>query len=590
MEDEALLLDDKDFCTVPGAADVSACDWIVEELEDQNPGVPYGFFYSKEEDCNNQSVEGNVVDWFSGGCNGPKIVNRLCGCCVFTPEPVPPPLQPECITSEDCVEPTAPVCVSGFCVACAPIEAPPVQGNCPGETFCQADGSCTPEQCEEDDDCGMNLVCQDNECKCELEGLEPREVDGVCIAPPGEILVFDTEGNPVPVENGNRRLLQEDDEFDFPTIASAVEAAGEDFVIYLGSGRYTFDLSGLDEEGVQLLGAQFGIDARERDRDIDEFESILETIGIINVDENKFVLDGFLIELNDGCVTIQQDSEEVLVANNIFSGETRNNVFGAVHIRSTANFATLLQNKFSFIRRRNNTEIEFFQANAVFLGEPSGTLEGLVIRQNEFVDIGNQAISTQQDSFDTVLTDFVIEDNSIMDVGGICIQMYAREIENGIIQRNSMQGFNVGRERAALWFRVAGVPTDLVQNVAITQNVITGDQAIPAFEGNIGIHFTIDTTDPADYINVTVEDNLIQNNKIGLLVSNLGDAGAEADLLVSGNQFNANGRFESGSAVGAQVRLEGSTLLDLGIVLETNEFTPDSVIRFSPFFQIIQEQ
>lgn len=82
-EEEALLLDDKDFCTVPGAADVKACDWIVEQLEDQNPDLTYDFFCSKEEDCDNDFVEGGVVDWFSGGCNGPKIINKLCGCCVF---------------------------------------------------------------------------------------------------------------------------------------------------------------------------------------------------------------------------------------------------------------------------------------------------------------------------------------------------------------------------------------------------------------------------------------------------------------------------------------------------------------------------
>ena len=82
-EEEALLLDDKDFCTVPGAADVKACDWIVEQLEDQNPNLTYDFFCSKEEDCDSDAVEGEVVDWFSGGCNGPKIINKLCGCCVF---------------------------------------------------------------------------------------------------------------------------------------------------------------------------------------------------------------------------------------------------------------------------------------------------------------------------------------------------------------------------------------------------------------------------------------------------------------------------------------------------------------------------
>ena len=87
VEEEALLLDEKDQCTVPGAADVSGCDWIVEQLEEQNPGSTFDFFCSKEKDCNSQFAEGEVVDWFFGGCNGPKIVNRLCGCCVFKPEP-----------------------------------------------------------------------------------------------------------------------------------------------------------------------------------------------------------------------------------------------------------------------------------------------------------------------------------------------------------------------------------------------------------------------------------------------------------------------------------------------------------------------
>ena len=87
MEEEALLLDDKEFCVVPGAADVSTCEWIVEQLKDQSPDLTYDFFCSKEKDCDSQFVEGEVVDWFFGGCNGPKIVNRLCGCCVFKPEP-----------------------------------------------------------------------------------------------------------------------------------------------------------------------------------------------------------------------------------------------------------------------------------------------------------------------------------------------------------------------------------------------------------------------------------------------------------------------------------------------------------------------
>lgn len=416
MEDEALLLDDKDFCTVPGAADVSACDWIVEQLEDQNPGVPYDFFCSKEKDCAEQSVEGEVVDWFSGGCNGPKIVNRLCGCCVFirNVQPGPPTItatgvtptsitivwtdgtmgfstetytvrcfeeepddctsmdfveeateiprgintgslvgldpdttytcfvlavnpvvpagvcsesvvvstlplpgfklriallvdscdafdqvavietfceafieiagfppetvclteesecgaspvdrrrrlnqngleativlagnfggqtmqeveddanavlqdeaklqevqanaasqlvdnglqdsasalletdiaggatavddaEPDCTTREDCEDPSAPVCASGFCVACATIQAPAIQGNCPGETFCRLDGSCTLEQCQTSDECNGNLpACVDNSCMA-CSPQETPAIQGNCL--PGE--------------------------------------------------------------------------------------------------------------------------------------------------------------------------------------------------------------------------------------------------------------------------------------------------------------------------------------------------------------------------------------------------------------------
>lgn len=89
MEDEALLLDEKDFCTVPGAANVRACEWVVEQLLDQDPSLSYDFFCSNEEDCESQNVEGEVLDWYPGGCNGPKIRNKECGCCVFVPDAAP---------------------------------------------------------------------------------------------------------------------------------------------------------------------------------------------------------------------------------------------------------------------------------------------------------------------------------------------------------------------------------------------------------------------------------------------------------------------------------------------------------------------
>lgn len=608
-EEEALLLEDKDFCTVPGAANVKSCDWIVEQLEEQNPGLTYDFFCSNEEDCDSQFVEGEVVDWFSGGCNGPKIINKLCGCCVFIRNVAAGP--PTNLAASEVTDSSATITwtdgAMGF----------------PTETYTVRCFEEEPEDCRSTEfveevtgimrgteeatisDLEPNTmytcfvlavnpvepqgVCSDalavETC---LQGLQPREVDGVCIAPPGEILMFDAEGNPVPATPTRRKLLINGNEFNFPSIQEAVEAAGEDFVIYVGIGRFAIDLTGMVEEGIQLLGANFGIDARDRDVEDTEFESVLETTQVVDVPEDSFSMDGFFLELVGGRLSISVGSSNVVVANNIFTGTTQDSVFGALHIQSDANFATVSQNKFRNIRRDNPDPVRFFQANAVFLGQPSGVVQGFVLTRNEFTDIGNQGITSQQDSFDTVLIDFLIEDNSFMDTGGICIQMYARVIQNGFIQGNTMQRFNVGRERAALWFRVAGVPTDRVESVTIAGNIINGEQQEPEFEGSIGIHFTVLESDPTDYIDVVVRENQLENNKIGLLVTNLGADGAEAELDVLDNTFSGNGRFETGNSVGAQVELEGTDLPNLADVLAANEFDPDSEINPDNVRQIIQ--
>ena len=412
-EEEAFFLDDPvDFCGVPGTANVRACRFIIGELEDQNPTLDFDFVCSRKEDCENGSLEGQVVGWYPGGCNGPKIKNKLCGCCVFIPMPedvapgiptnlqeisatsssvtlawedgsrgvpvetytvrcfdsepedctstdfvsevtgiargieeatVPdlapnsayncfvlavnrvepngvcstalvvstPPLPdfrlrivlsvdsctafeqtavieafceafideagfptdtacladessctevlnnrrrllgeefeativlggnfdgadeeeieatansvlssearlsdvksaavvllndrgtedladdleqttikggtssaedapPECSTSEDCQESaTRPVCTSDFCVACGPIQRPAAEGSCPGETFCRLDGSCTPEQCESNSDCGAAFpICSDDTCVA----CSPQEIPAI---------------------------------------------------------------------------------------------------------------------------------------------------------------------------------------------------------------------------------------------------------------------------------------------------------------------------------------------------------------------------------------------------------------------------
>lgn len=56
--EETLLLNEKDLCSVPGVADVRGCEWIVEQLQDQNPDQTYAFSCSKEEQCNAQTVGG----------------------------------------------------------------------------------------------------------------------------------------------------------------------------------------------------------------------------------------------------------------------------------------------------------------------------------------------------------------------------------------------------------------------------------------------------------------------------------------------------------------------------------------------------
>jgi len=269
--EQTSLVRNKDFCNAGRGLPAHSCDQIIEELEQENSERAYDFFCSRKQNCDTGFVEGEVVGWYYGGCSGPNIISKLCGCCIFSPtlpnlelmlmlevdecealgqaagvsaycqafveeagfptdtacltgkascaemahgrrrlldrEPFQSvivlagtfggeedveatanavlgdqtrlskvkdgavsllmergtnalaealrgtniaggttsadPAVPECTTSEDCGSTSSrPICRSGFCTACEPIERPSIQGNCPAGNVCAFDGSC----------------------------------------------------------------------------------------------------------------------------------------------------------------------------------------------------------------------------------------------------------------------------------------------------------------------------------------------------------------------------------------------------------------------------------------------------------------
>eukprot|EP00963_Diacronema_lutheri_P008696 scaffold770_cov362-Pavlova_lutheri.AAC.20 len=175
--EEAFLLD-QDRCDVKGAEDVRACNWIVEQLEDQNPTLTYDFFCSKEEDCDSQVAEGEVVDWYPEGCNAYKLKDKLCGCCVFTsaPPPVPPPWCPLTAVND------------GITCANFEVQAPPggmgqqalvCAGGVPACKIEEEGNNLVPEDPDRDD-CGfddLSAECIDSDCReATISGLPDNTV------------------------------------------------------------------------------------------------------------------------------------------------------------------------------------------------------------------------------------------------------------------------------------------------------------------------------------------------------------------------------------------------------------------------------
>eukprot|EP00963_Diacronema_lutheri_P011919 scaffold1511_cov354-Pavlova_lutheri.AAC.3 len=203
--EEAFLLDDPvDFCGVPGTANVRACNYIVGELEDQNPSLDFDFVCSREEDCKDGILDGQVVDWYPSGCNGPKIKNKLCGCCVFIPMPediapgAPTNLEESSVTSSSVTltweDGTRGIPVETYTVRCFDTE--PM--DCRSDDFA-AEVTDIPRGTEIATVLGLEA---DSEYTCFVLAINAAEPEGVCSE--GEVVMTLSEniapGIPTTVE------------------------------------------------------------------------------------------------------------------------------------------------------------------------------------------------------------------------------------------------------------------------------------------------------------------------------------------------------------------------------------------------------
>eukprot|EP00963_Diacronema_lutheri_P001207 scaffold76_cov363-Pavlova_lutheri.AAC.19 len=238
--EEAFLLDDPvDFCGVPGTANVRACNYIVGELEDQNPSLDFDFVCSREEDCKDGILDGQVVDWYPSGCNGPKIKNKLCGCCVFIPMPediapgAPTNLEESSVTSSSVTltweDGTRGIPVETYAVRCFDTE--PM--DCRSDDFA-AEVTDIPRGTEIATVLGLEA---DSEYTCFVLAMNAAEPEGVCSDA--------VEVTTLPLPDFRLRIALEVDRCDAFEATAGIAAFCEAFI---GEAGFPTDTACLTEE------------------------------------------------------------------------------------------------------------------------------------------------------------------------------------------------------------------------------------------------------------------------------------------------------------------------------------------------------
>jgi len=217
------------------------------------------------------------------------------------------------------------------------------------------------------------------------------------------------------------------------SIQDAVDAASNDAIIYVAAGEYNEVLT--IDKTVELRGAQYGVDARDRNTDAAE-ESVIACTnpgdyGSVHITADNVIIDGFTFAPVNWPGRINPAGDNIKIRNNI--------VRQVIYLNDTVSYLTISNNWFKDIATGsaissdvsdepfNNLSIvdnKFSNINysAIILG--SKKYRDTVVSGNAIYRTGSQAINLEGDHSDTVVNGNYIEKanmNGDIDKGGIRI-------------------------------------------------------------------------------------------------------------------------------------------------------------------------
>jgi len=305
----------------------------------------------------------------------------------------------------------------------------------------------------------------------------------------------------------------------YHTIQAAIDAASPGEIIEVAAGTYQERITiHADLVGLQLRGAQYGVDARDRtgaDESIigGDWLVVPETGGIwIRADD--VVIDGFAIEHHDDFWgMIRPSGAGIIISNNIIRRTI--GVFRTEGLTVERNW---------FIDPRAGTR----ELGRGFYCEGA---TDLTIIDNKFTDMGYAAIvlGSPHDYVNTTITG-----NEIQQTQSYAITVAGSSQTNLKIENNIIEDAGLKYDQSQYWMGRGAIHLHPVPHDNLS---IQGNRLIRSVSG---ITFRLYTKTVADWTDVTIENNFIGYNYYGIYMTAYSGAGVPGGISAHNNAISCN--------------------------------------------------